>query len=325
MSRVLGLDVGGAFLKAALSDGVARTLPFALWREPQRLHERLLKLAEGWDFDSVSLTMTAELCDCFPKKSEGVISILTAVESAFPGRRLETWTLDARLAHADEVRARPLVAAAANWLALATWAGRLAPHGTAVLIDIGSTTTDIVPLRDGRPVPNEFTDAGRMRYGELIYTGVRRTPLCAIAGFSVMAELFATTLDVYLYLGLVKPDPTDFNTADGRPADREHARARLARILGGDLESADESSIAELCHEVHNRQRDFISSRASRTLDGDGSATVITSGSGEFLAKEVAASLTARAPVSLTAHLGPAISSAACAYAVSILAHEAWN
>jgi len=67
--------------------------------------------------------------------------------------------------------------AAANWLALATYAGRLAPRGPAVLLDVGSTTTDVIPLQDGTPVPRGRTDPERLESKELVYTGVRRTPL----------------------------------------------------------------------------------------------------------------------------------------------------
>src|SRR5207253_9300437 len=101
-------------------------------------------------------------------------------------------------------------------------------------LDIGSTTTDIVELWRGRPVPSAWTDMERLKCSELVYTGVRRTPLCAVLGTSVAAELFATTLDVYLTLGLIPEDADDGNTADGRPATKHWAHLRLARMLCGD-------------------------------------------------------------------------------------------
>src|SRR5438552_12194660 len=100
-------------------------------------------------------------------------------------------------------------AAAANWLALAAYAGRFAPTGTALLVDVGSTTTDLVPLLGGAPVPCGNTDAERLLHRELVYTGVRRTPLCALLGETGAAELFATTLDAYLLLEELPEDVTD--------------------------------------------------------------------------------------------------------------------
>ena len=124
--------------------------------------------------------------------------------------------------------------AAANWLALAALVARRQPRGRGLLLDIGSTTTDLVPLEDGRPAPRGRTDPERMACCELLYTGVRRTPVCAAVP-GVAAELFATMQDVYLVLGLVPDDPADTGTADGRPATAPLAHARLARMQFTDM------------------------------------------------------------------------------------------
>src|SRR5207245_1315601 len=141
-------------------------------------------------------------------------------------------------------------------LALATYAGRFAPEGPALLIDVGSTTTDIVPLVDGKPVPRGRTDPERLKCGELVYTGVRRTPLCALLGTSVAAELFATSLDTYVILGHPAEDAADHGTADGRPATLKAARARLARMLGADWESFTENDAKALARQARDRQID---------------------------------------------------------------------
>ena len=52
----------------------------------------------------------------------------------------------------------PLLAAASNWHALARFAGRYVPRGTGLLVDIGSTTCDIIPLVDGEPASGGRTD-----------------------------------------------------------------------------------------------------------------------------------------------------------------------
>src|SRR5207237_8563934 len=125
-----------------------------------------------------------------------------------------------------------------NRLAVAAVAGRFAPAGAALLVDVGSTTTDLIPLRDGVPIPDGRTDADRLACGELVYTGVRRTPACALLGAGGAAEFFATTHDVYLLLENIPEDSGDTDTADGRPASRGHAHARLARMPCGDAETA---------------------------------------------------------------------------------------
>jgi probable H4MPT-linked C1 transfer pathway protein len=328
MTTVLGLDIGGANLKAAHSDGRARSVPFALWKDPSRLPDVLRRLiAELPPADMLAVTMTGELCDCFPSKRQGVLAILDAVAAAAGPTPLRVWRNDGRFVDLAMARATPLQVAAANWLALATFAGRHAPKGPALLIDIGSTTTDIIPLLDGRPVPRGRTDPERMRGSELVYTGVRRTPLCAVLGSEAAAELFATTLDVYLHLGRIEEDPADTSTADGRPATKAAAEARLARMLCADLETSTADERRRLAERVLLRQvmtLEFAVKRVAASLPAP-PQTVLLAGEGEFLAQVVLGYQKPIPPcptVVPSATLGPTISQAACAYAVAMLAAE---
>src|SRR5262249_19107113 len=148
--------------------------------------------------------------------------------------------------------------AAANWLALATFAGRFAPEGPALLLDIGSTTTDIVPLLNGKPIPRGRTDPERLRFHELIYTGVRRTPLCALLRPEVAAELLGTTLDAKLVLDAIAEDENDCDTADGRPTTKAAAHARLARMICADLETSTEDERRKLARRAMQRQAYYV-------------------------------------------------------------------
>ena len=147
----LALDVGGANLKAAHSAGQSRALPFELWKRPDELPRALGSLARTLPgADRVALTMTAELCDCYPTKAVGVRSVLDAALSAFPKSPMVVWGVDGEFHEVGEIREAPALAAAANWLALATLASRLIPEGPGLLIDVGSTTADLIPLVDNR-------------------------------------------------------------------------------------------------------------------------------------------------------------------------------
>jgi (4-(4-[2-(gamma-L-glutamylamino)ethyl]phenoxymethyl)furan-2-yl)methanamine synthase len=325
---VLGLDVGGANLKAAHTNGAARSQPFALWKDPGGLADALRGLvAETPSADLLAVTMTGELCDCFESKRQGVNAILDAVEAASAGKPVRVWRTDGRFMDLPAVRRAPLMAAAANWLALATFAGRYAPKGPALLIDIGSTTTDIVPLQDGRPVPKGRTDPERLRSGELVYSGVRRTPLCAIMGAEGAAELFATTLDVYLLLGSIAEDAADHNTADGRPATKSAAHARLARMLCADLETSTIEEREKLANHILLKQVNTLHYAVEQVsgLLREPPRTIVLAGEGEFLALPVLNNQSAFPPcpiVGLWETLGAGISRAACAYAVAVLAAE---
>src|SRR5262245_49045123 len=157
--NVLGLDIGGANLKAAHSGGGARLRRFELWKQAGRLPQALAEVIGTLPaFDVLAATMTGELCDCFETRRQGVHAILDAVEAVAGPRPVRVWRNDGRLVDVVAARAAPLQAAAANWLALATYAGRFAPEGSALLVDVGSTTTDVVPLWQGEPVPQGRTD-----------------------------------------------------------------------------------------------------------------------------------------------------------------------
>ncbi len=329
---VIGLDIGGANLKAAHSGGTALSRPFALWREPNGLRAALRSLLlELPSADLLAVTMTGELCDCYESKRQGVSAILDAVEAIAEGTPVRVWQTTGQFVDLAAARSKPLQTASANWLALATFAGRHAKAGPALLIDIGSTTTDIIPLRDGLPVPRGRTDPERLREQELVYTGVRRTPLCAILGGEAAAELFATTLDVYLMLDRIKEDASDCHTADGRPATKAAAEVRLARLLCADLETSTVQERRNLVNRVLMKQayqlHTAIKSVAKKLPQFP--AAVIFAGEGEFLAPVLLKDpipphdpLPVQRVVSLSQELGPAASQAACAHALAVLASE---
>src|SRR5690349_9311807 len=125
MTPVLGLDIGGANLKVAHTDGSARSRPFALWKRPHDLAAALRDLITDFPpSQGVAVTMTGELCDCFATQRDGVRHILDAVAAVVPPEVVRVWRTDGRFMSLDDARADPRPAAAANWLALATFAGR---------------------------------------------------------------------------------------------------------------------------------------------------------------------------------------------------------
>jgi probable H4MPT-linked C1 transfer pathway protein len=332
----VGLDIGGANLKAADAEGHASTRPFAVWKNPDRLAAEIDALLAGFPSpDAIAVTMTAELADCYRTKRDGVEAILGAVELAAGGVPVLVWQTDGRLVTPREARAAPLLTAAANWHALATFLGSLAPVGGALLIDIGTTTCDLIPLEDGRPVPAGRTDRERLQSGELVYTGVRRTPVCAVVGAipfrgsdcGVMAELFATTLDVYLTTGDLLENPADVETADGRPATRACARDRLARCIGCDSEEFSQADAEVAAHAIAEAQQGQILHALNAVLRSRASlpSRVFLSGVGSFLARQIVQSSPALAEastISLLEVFGPSVSEAACAFAVARLAVE---
>lgn len=333
---VLGLDIGGANLKAATSDGSAADRPFPLWKHPDRLAAELRCLVARFPRpDAVAVTMTGELADCFASKAEGVRFIVDAAVEAAGGLPTHFWQTGGEFLGPEEAADLPRLVAAANWHALATFCGRVVPVGPALLIDVGSTTTDLVPLRNGDVIAEGLTDLERLRCGELVYTGATRTPVYALgpaaslAGgdLPLAAELFATTKDVYLLLGDLVEDPEDRETADGRPATVACATSRLARMACADPDEIGESTLLALAESLAARQRSLISAALDRVLDrfADERPHVLLSGSGSFVAERVVAEsrrLSGASVTSLANLFAARVSRSACAFAVARLAAE---
>jgi probable H4MPT-linked C1 transfer pathway protein len=331
----LGLDIGGANLKAADGQGWARSLPFALWRDPDRLAGALRELVEPvTTFERVGVTMTGELCDCFRTKAEGVRHILDAVDEAIPGERdVDVYFVDGRLVPLEKAREEPELAAASNWHALARFSCRYVGGRPAMLIDIGSTTTDIVPLANGQVDSTSLIDTERLIRGELVYTGVGRTPVCAVvdslpwggSACPVAAEVFATTADVYLLLTEIKRQPEATWTADGRPLTPEFSIERMARMVCADRTQFGTRNAVEAAAAVRDAQLvqlraalEKVTSQQPRPPE-----CFVISGAGEFLARMLVEQCYPSATViSLTERLGPEVSECAPAHAVAVLAGE---
>lgn len=324
----LALDIGGANLKVADGKGYAHSVAFPLWQRPQDLAAELKKLIESAPAAlSLAVTMTGELADCFETKAEGVTQILAAVEQAAGERTIHVYLCNDTFVSPDAACREPLLAAASNWQALATYARRYTNETHGLLIDIGSTTTDLIPL--GKVTTQSvLTDTKRLAEGSLVYTGVKRSPICAIAAelpwngrrCGVAQELFATTHDAYLVLGYLPEEPDQCSSADGRPCTQAYAHARLARSVCADTTIFSWADALEAAATVCLNQIELLAESAVLRAEP---SQVILSGEGEFLARKLLDRLGWTCPaVSLMAELGPLVSQAACAHALAILAVE---
>lgn len=330
----LGLDIGGANLKAADGRGWAHCVPFALWRDPRGLAAALDALIEGApSAERLAVTMTGELCDCFSSKEEGVRHILAAVAQSSKQRDVRVHLVDGRIVTIAEALQSPQLAAASNWNALARHVCRFVTGRTGLSIDVGSTTTDVIPLVDARVAARGRNDTERLLFHELVYRGVGRTPICAVTGMlpwrgelcPIAAEVFATTADAYVLVGELSEDPHAGWTADGRPLTKERARQRLARQLcadAADLSPVDFERIAEWVRDAQLRELErAIDSVATRMPEPP--TTCVLSGSGEFLARAAVKRLSSACRViSLAAKIGSLASHCAPAHAIAVLAAE---
>ena len=239
--------------------------------------------------------------------------------------------VEGRIVEPTDAVADPHGVAASNWHAVARLAASLVPHARALLVDIGSTTCDIVPLAGGRPAPLADDDAGRMATGELVYTGVERTPVPAIVrglphrGIRrpVASERFAESRDAWIVLGGLAEDPASTDTADGGPFTHDASRIRLARAMllePSAVTAADAERAARWIAEAQARQVARAVDRVVRQCGGRPEA-VVYSGHGERLARMAVDRLGwSVAAVSLPAIVGAAVSRSAPAHALALIA-----
>lgn len=248
MTTILGLDVGGAHLKAArLEDGTITAVTQALcplWQGTDRLEAALAEIAPvAAGADRIAVTMTGELSDIYENREVGVRDLVDRLIAAF-GSGLAVLALrgqQATFASPDEAKALPSRIGSMNFMGTA-WA--IAPHANdALLIDFGSTTCDLVVIRNATPHAIGLSDAARQETGELVYTGATRTSVIAVAQTAPFAgrwtglarEHLATMSDVRRILG-ENLDGIDLHaTADGRGRSRKESLVRFARMFGRDI------------------------------------------------------------------------------------------
>ena len=244
MTTTAGLDVGGAHLKVALvEDGRAIAVEqfvCPLWQGIDKLDVALTAaqplLARA---SRHAITMTGELSDLFPDRRTGVETLVDRLAHEF-GADAQFWMGMKGFGSAQEAKLNPTLVGSTNFLATAAAIGtRL---NDALLIDLGSTTADIIPIQDGKPDPRGLTDSDRLASGELVYTGLTRTAVMGVTSIGVFKgrmqglarEYLATMADVRRILGEL-PDDLDLHaTADGRGKSIEESVARLARMFGHD-------------------------------------------------------------------------------------------
>ena len=302
-SAVLGWDVGGAHLKACLVDRAGRPLaamqvPCALWRGLDHLDRAQAAIAEALsDVLLHAVTMSGEMADLFPDRATGVAAISERMTRLCAPGRVRFYAGTRTFADAAQAVAQPAAIASANWLATAHCVASKLP--AALLVDVGSTTTDVSALLDGRCLHAGSDDRTRLASGELTYVGVVRTPVMALADrapvrgtwVTPMAELFATSADVFRLTGDLFEPADQHDSADGSGKTLADSARRLARMVGEDADPRDPSAQIDLarwfaeCVErrVHDASLQILSRTPLPTA-----APVVGAGCGRFLARRVA-------------------------------------
>ncbi len=280
----IGIDIGGANTKVASADGRVTEIHYLpLWKNTA-LPELLSDIRERIDPDAIGVVMTGELADCFLSKIQGIRFMYGAVADAFSGKKI--YYLNNRC---QFVNGPDISLAAANWAASA---GLLAQDHDCVFVDVGSTTTDIIPINGAARAGS--TDFERLQRDELVYSGVLRTNVAALVDHVVLngtgcrtsSELFAITADVYLLLGrIAEPDYT-CETPDHAGTTVKDSIRRLARVVCADPGEILESAVYMIAEQVEQVQVRNLQGAIDAVMKRHGLNQIIGTGIGEFLIRD---------------------------------------
>ena len=295
-----GWDIGGAHLKLALrTDNNVRViqLPCPLWRGLDELVASL-----EFAFKEISshqcmhrVTMTGELVDIFAHRQEGVRQILNVFVSTMPaGQKVKVFA-GTKLITVEQAMAESNLVASANWLASGLFLSRICKN--ALFIDMGSTTTDLLLIKNWQLRNCGYSDAERLRFRELIYTGIVRSCVNTISHHMfyrgelvpMIAENFATSADVYRILQLLPAHADSGDTMDGQAKDKHASARRLARMIGEDYSQADEKLWEQAAAYIADRQKKMLAEQIMIKLERLGNESlIVAAGAGRFLIQQIA-------------------------------------
>lgn len=301
---ILGWDLGGAHTKAALVNqcgDVDNVFQIAcpLWQGLDNLEssiDEVLKLVGRSDGLKHAVTMTGELVDLFPDRVSGVNALIDTMSQRFAAADLAIFAGNSGFLDQQVAKTSAHQVASANWLATASWAASRLPEG--LLIDIGSTTTDLIPFAGKQVLVAGYSDHQRLVDQTMIYSGVVRTPLMAIATrvpfagewVSLMAEHFATTADVYRLNGDLPENADLLPSADGGEKSCAGSTRRLARMLGLDEDATDSAGWRKVSAYIAEQQLRLVQDACARLLSNPAlspTAPLVGAGAGRFLIEQI--------------------------------------
>lgn len=304
---VIGWDIGGAHVKVVMLDAQGRVLRVlqqacALWKGMDLLENALQTVLHLWSLkpDQVMhvVTMTGELVDLFENRAQGVRAIAETIKKHLPQAMFYQASPADKASFVASVDGKESDIASLNWHASAQCLAETHADSATLIVDIGSTTSDITVCNARQVLANGWTDAERMASQGLTYTGVVRTPLMAFGpsiewnqqARHIAAEYFATTADVYRVMEELPSKHDLADTADGQDRSLEASMRRLARMVGHDLEDDDGAHWRSLAQAFRHQQLSILVDAIQSCVKKSAMQpqTLIGLGAGSFLLPEIA-------------------------------------
>jgi probable H4MPT-linked C1 transfer pathway protein len=301
----VGWDIGGAHVKAAVLDAAGTLIqviqqPCPLWKGVAQLQLAMAAIIQQLPSQPCqhAITMTGELVDCFDSRQHGVFAIIQTATAHLNDPQLPVFSGAKGLLPADAVGVEDVLGiASANWMASAQLVAQYYPQ--ALFVDIGSTTTDALLIDQHQLQAQGLTDYQRLVSGELLYSGVVRTPVMAVAHRAVfkgqrmglMLECFATMADVYRLTNDLLPAYDQADTADGADKSLRASAVRLSRMTGyefADADTADWQAFADYLKQQQLALIEHLCRQQAQRCPSISAMPLVGAGVGRFLVKTVA-------------------------------------
>ena len=294
----LGWDIGGANTKICVFDSKYNIIECVsknihIWENFEDIKYLFHNICAKYkDFEIVNyITITAESCDNFISRADGIINILEICNKNMCGQVLY-YLNNNTYAYYERAKKDPYKLFSTNWMLTYSFLNKSEKFN--LLLDIGSTTTDII--YKNMKINNNITDFHRLSNKTLLYAGVVRTPISMLFDkvflndkyVPLINEVYSTTGDIFTITNDIFLENTEYLGADNLAYTKKNSLIRLARNIGIDYEEKIETNITKVAENLKTLIIEKIFLNIKYVKKNDFTNCMLTCiGEGRFLAKEL--------------------------------------
>ena len=257
----IGWDIGAANTKYTIllhdkNLAECRIISCELWKSLSQLKYIVQHIKDKYKakFQIINIiSMSAEMCDVFVSRKKGVQSILNLFEKK--GFINHIYSKSIGISKLNGFK-KYISVASTNWMAISEYLKDMDKN--IIAIDIGSTTTDIVLIKNSKCINKRHDDYSGLNKNELLYTGILRTPIHSVENsiilknkvYNVIPENFSTMSDIYRLLLIINNKSDYSTTADGRSKSNKNTLYRISRTFGFDYTEKKYNIIYALARKI---------------------------------------------------------------------------
>ncbi len=294
----IGWDIGGAHLKSCVINNqktVCSVDLCELWKtkEVGYMINQIIKQYSHKGIVNNVITMSGEMCDVFENRDQGVKKILNYFKKFV---NTYVYTRNCGIVSVKH-NTKPKNIASANWHVIAKFMCKKLTN--AIIIDLGSTTTDFILIKNSKIINKRLDDFSGLRSQELSYIGCLRTPPYIFErslkinnkDIHIIPENFSSLADVYR---IIKKLPKSFyysSTCDSKDKDIKACMVRFARNFGLDYKEKHRNfliSAAQKISDLHSTiLNKVINYHIEKNFLSDKNVKIIGLGIGEEIIKDL--------------------------------------